>query len=153
MGRESSMESTAKQNVSFCHCGLPTAMKTSWTTHNPSRRFLGCQLYGNSENRRPCRYFEWVDPPMTPRDKAVVLGLLKKIKEMEKKEMEMKKRNERILWCLGFALTILTVLLLKWNLEVEFVVDMIFNLEYLGWFVLCYVLWKCDEWMICLLLT
>ena len=107
---ESSCESSAV--VKFCYCGLPSIMKTSWSADNLGRRFRGCPLYGNLENVVPCRYFDWVEPTLSSRARIVVVGLLKKIREMERKEieriererteMEMKKRKERIRWILWF---------------------------------------------------
>ncbi|KAL4313079.1 hypothetical protein GQ457_01G010190 [Hibiscus cannabinus] len=76
--------------IPLCHCGLPTEMKTSWTTRNPGRRFFGCKNHGK---RKSCRFMSWYDPPMTSRATVVVNGLLKKCNVLERE-----RKKERIMW-------------------------------------------------------
>ncbi|KAK9713698.1 hypothetical protein RND81_06G045400 [Saponaria officinalis] len=46
--------SNSSRNPSKCKCSVLPALLTSWTSHNPGRRFLACKF-------RFCKYFRWVD--------------------------------------------------------------------------------------------
>ncbi|CAN1254027.1 hypothetical protein LINPERPRIM_LOCUS8509 [Linum perenne] len=60
-----------------CRCGESVVLLTSWTEKNPGRRFYRC---------RRCNFFRWFDPSVQPRSKAVINGLLRKVKECERLE-------------------------------------------------------------------
>ena len=50
---------------------------------------------------KACRFFEWVDPPMSQRAKAVITGLLRKIDKIEKEHdnaIRRKTRGGRMKW-------------------------------------------------------
>ncbi|KAK9691904.1 hypothetical protein RND81_09G227500 [Saponaria officinalis] len=74
-----------------CHCGFPTAMKTSWTVHNPGRRFLTCKLYDPDLGMPGCNFFKWVDEDMSNWQNNVILELLNENKHLKD---ELKQRNE-----------------------------------------------------------
>ncbi|CAK9133668.1 unnamed protein product [Ilex paraguariensis] len=40
------MEELAKMEPTPCYCRRMGKMRTSWTTTNPGRRFIGCERYG-----------------------------------------------------------------------------------------------------------
>ena len=82
----------APSAIPVCYCGEPAAMKTSWSDENPGRRFFGCPRYRRFSNGH-CRFFLWFDAPLTGRSKAVIVGLLRKVKKDE-----VAKRKERIGW-------------------------------------------------------
>ncbi|MBA0556469.1 hypothetical protein Golob_026567, partial [Gossypium lobatum] len=63
--------------IAVCYCGNPTKLNTSWSNDNPGRRFFGCKKFG-SGFQKPCQFFSWFDPPLTPYSQIVLLGLLKK---------------------------------------------------------------------------
>ncbi|KAJ9542236.1 hypothetical protein OSB04_028742, partial [Centaurea solstitialis] len=42
----------------LCYCGDKMKLRTSWTSTNPGRRFLGCP---NFECGKKCNMFYWVD--------------------------------------------------------------------------------------------
>lgn len=44
-----------------CKCGYALAIRTSWTTQNPGRRFLACKFYDPETEIRGCDSFYWVD--------------------------------------------------------------------------------------------
>ncbi|TYH06939.1 hypothetical protein E1A91_A08G182400v1 [Gossypium mustelinum] len=89
--------------IPVCYCGNPAKLNTSWSNDNPGRRFFGRKKF-SSGFRKPCRFFSWFDPPLTPRLRVVLLGLLKKVKTLEDA-----RKRERRTWFL--VLVIVTVLL------------------------------------------
>ncbi|KAB2097170.1 hypothetical protein ERO13_A01G145614v2 [Gossypium hirsutum] len=79
-----------------CSCGDLAKLIMSWSNDNPGRRFFGCNKFG-SRFRKPCRFFSWFDPSLTPRSRMVLLGLLKKLRTLE----DTRKRERRTwFWCL-----------------------------------------------------
>ncbi|MBA0639996.1 hypothetical protein Goklo_022986, partial [Gossypium klotzschianum] len=62
--------------IPVCYCGNLAKLNTSWSNGNPGRRFFGCKKFG-SGFRKPCQFFTWFDPPLTPRSRIVWFGLLK----------------------------------------------------------------------------
>ncbi|GMI66651.1 hypothetical protein HRI_000334400 [Hibiscus trionum] len=83
-----------EEPVEFSVCGyeIPAQLKTLWSIDNPGRRFFGRKNHG-SLLHRAFRFFSWSDPPMTPRARVVLLGLLKRIRENE-----VQRRKERLCW-------------------------------------------------------
>ncbi|KAH1056829.1 hypothetical protein J1N35_034894 [Gossypium stocksii] len=71
MRRKGKME--VPEVIPVCYCGNPAKLTTSWSNDNPRRRFFGCKKFG-SRFRKPCRFFSWFDPPLTPRSRVVLLG-------------------------------------------------------------------------------
>ncbi|PWA34983.1 hypothetical protein CTI12_AA613820 [Artemisia annua] len=49
----------------LCGCGEVARLRTSWTQHNPARRFLGCPNYLDPTTN--CNFFQWVDAPLPNR--------------------------------------------------------------------------------------
>ncbi|KAH1098449.1 hypothetical protein J1N35_015370, partial [Gossypium stocksii] len=76
--------------IPVCYCENPAKLNMSWSNDNPGRRFFGCKKFG-SRFRKPCRFFSWFDPPLMPRSRFVVLGLLKKVRALE----DARKRERR----------------------------------------------------------
>ncbi|KAL8496837.1 hypothetical protein ACS0TY_020497 [Phlomoides rotata] len=77
------MSSTTSSSIeggsgTICFCGKETRICTSWTDHNPGRRFHGCKDWNH-------------DTEMSPRAKYVILSLLK-----EKREFVKPKNQENI---------------------------------------------------------
>ncbi|TYH06458.1 hypothetical protein ES288_A08G157300v1 [Gossypium darwinii] len=89
--------------ISMCFYGDPAKLSMSWSNDNPGRRFLGCNKFG-SRFQKPCQFFSWFDPPLTPRSRMVLLGLLKRLRTLEDA-----RKRERRTWFL--VLVIVTVLL------------------------------------------
>ncbi|KAB2047549.1 hypothetical protein ERO13_A13G051550v2 [Gossypium hirsutum] len=89
--------------VPVCHCRNPAKLNMSWSNDNPDRRFFGCKKF-DSRFQKPCRFFSWFDPPLTPHSRIVLLGLLKKVRTLEDA-----RKRERRTWLL--VLVIVTVLL------------------------------------------
>ncbi|KAL4384940.1 hypothetical protein GQ457_15G016590 [Hibiscus cannabinus] len=79
-------------NVPSCFCGRPASLRTAWTDNNAGRRFYGCANHGHGFRRRSCNFFSWYDPPLNPRSRAIIVGLLRKVKAMERG-----RRSERIM--------------------------------------------------------
>ena len=77
--------------MEMCFCNKVSVVKTSWTDRNPGRRFLS---YGK---RNGCSFFIWIDPPMCDRARVIILGLLRRLTEMEEEIMRAKRRV-KILW-------------------------------------------------------
>ncbi|KAK6137742.1 hypothetical protein DH2020_028494 [Rehmannia glutinosa] len=79
-----------------CFCGKRAVTRTTWTKENPGRRFNACLHFG----RGGCRLFEWEDPPMCHRAKAIIPGLLRKINKLEgetkKLESEVQKLEDKV---------------------------------------------------------
>lgn len=88
--------------VRFCRCKQLLSSTTSWTNANPGRRFVSCSK---------CGFFDWVDPPMCERARAIIPGLLRKLNRYQAmeneaaeraRETEMKmqaaKKREKWLW-------------------------------------------------------
>ena len=46
---------------------------------NPDRRFIDCSLF----QRKGCAFFEWVDPPLSEREKEVIIILHEKNTKLE----------------------------------------------------------------------
>ncbi|KAH1129834.1 hypothetical protein J1N35_001212 [Gossypium stocksii] len=91
------------ESLLLCYYGNPAKLNMSWSYDNPGRRFFGCKKFGN-RFRKPCRFFSWFDPPLTPRSRVVLLRLLKKVRTLEDA-----RKRERRTWF--FVLVIVTVLL------------------------------------------
>ncbi|KAK4417213.1 hypothetical protein Salat_2546900 [Sesamum alatum] len=80
-----SERSYGSSNVS-CKCGKQARLKCSWTNENPGRRFYSCEDYKKIRHgRHGCDFFLWEDPPVCPRAMVVVPGLLRNIREKEKR--------------------------------------------------------------------
>ncbi|KAK9698639.1 hypothetical protein RND81_08G119900 [Saponaria officinalis] len=75
--------SNSSRNPSKCKCSMPPALLTSWTSHNPGRRFLACKF-------RFCKYFRWVDEEQSEWQRDVINQLL-----LEKKLLQSDNDNLR----------------------------------------------------------
>ncbi|KAK2648583.1 hypothetical protein Ddye_016072, partial [Dipteronia dyeriana] len=53
---------------------------TSWIDSNPRRHFFGCSKFQGDDN---CCFFRWYDPSICTRSKKIILGLLRRISELE----------------------------------------------------------------------
>ncbi|XP_077243069.1 uncharacterized protein LOC143883611 [Tasmannia lanceolata] len=79
-----------------CHCGQRAPLRTSWTSTNFGRRFLGCSGY---EMNASCGFFEWVDPPICVRGSAIVPKVMQKfskvLAELQRLDAEVDKYRRR----------------------------------------------------------
>ncbi|KAK9677586.1 hypothetical protein RND81_11G153500 [Saponaria officinalis] len=76
--------SNSSRNPSKCKCSVPPALLTSWTSHNPGRRFLACKFC--------CyKYFRWVDEEQSEWQRDVINQLL-----LEKKLLQSDNDNLRV---------------------------------------------------------
>ncbi|KAL4340268.1 hypothetical protein GQ457_08G028190 [Hibiscus cannabinus] len=82
--RPSNWEVGIEESIAFplCGCGFPAQLRTSWPNDNHGRSLFGCKNHG-SVVHHACRFFSLCDPPMTPRARVVLLGLLKRIRANE----------------------------------------------------------------------
>ncbi|XP_077215957.1 uncharacterized protein LOC143850612 [Tasmannia lanceolata] len=62
-----------------CHCGQPAPIRTSWTSSNFGRRFLGCSGY---EINAACKFFEWIDPLICAQGSVVVARVMETQKKL-----------------------------------------------------------------------
>ncbi|KAK9691283.1 hypothetical protein RND81_09G187100 [Saponaria officinalis] len=76
--------SNTYRNPSKCKCSVPPALLTSWTSHNPGRRFLACKFSF-------CKYFRWVDEEQSEWQRDVINQLLS-----EKKLLQSENNNLRV---------------------------------------------------------
>ncbi|KAK9689175.1 hypothetical protein RND81_09G040900 [Saponaria officinalis] len=76
--------SNTSRNPSKCKCSVSPALLTSWTSHNPGRRFLACKF-------RFCKYFRWVDEEQSEWKRDVINQLL-----LEKKLLQSENNNLRV---------------------------------------------------------
>ncbi|KAK9714837.1 hypothetical protein RND81_06G123800 [Saponaria officinalis] len=76
--------STSYRNPTKCKCSVPSALLTSWTSHNPGRRFLACKFCF-------CKYFRWVDEDQSEWQRDVINQLL-----LEKKLLQSDNDNLRV---------------------------------------------------------
>ncbi|KAL2472505.1 GRF-type domain-containing protein [Abeliophyllum distichum] len=88
MAMENSSSITKNKDEQVCLCGHISATRTSWTENNTGRRFRGCRFYGRAD---ACDYFSWVDPPLHPRYKNIINGLLRKANNNDNMEIEMRR--------------------------------------------------------------
>ncbi|XP_074303774.1 uncharacterized protein LOC141638266 [Silene latifolia] len=79
--------------VPNCWCGIPAAVKTSWTFQNPGRKFIACKFYNPETDMRGCRFFNWIDEDMTYWQRSVINDLLKEQKSLKN---ELKKQNKEV---------------------------------------------------------
>ncbi|KAB2010146.1 hypothetical protein ES319_D10G216700v1 [Gossypium barbadense] len=86
--------------IPVCYCGNAAKLNTSWSNDNPGRRFFGCKKFG-SGFKKQCLFFSWFDPPLTPRSRIVLLGLLRKVRTLEDA-----RRRERRTWFLVLVFVI-----------------------------------------------
>ncbi|KAK9757216.1 hypothetical protein RND81_01G148800 [Saponaria officinalis] len=76
--------STFSRIPTKCKSSVPPALLTSWTSHNPGRRFLACKF-------RFCKYFSWVDEEQSEWQRDVINQLL-----LEKKMLQSDNDNLRV---------------------------------------------------------
>ncbi|KAG5522558.1 hypothetical protein RHGRI_034645 [Rhododendron griersonianum] len=71
-----------------CGCGRRVVMRTSLTTKNLGRRFLGCINY---KQKNGCNFFVWIDPETCPRgvEYAKIMQAKKEALEGEVEELKM----------------------------------------------------------------
>ncbi|KAG8378642.1 hypothetical protein BUALT_Bualt07G0006600 [Buddleja alternifolia] len=84
----------------FCPCGTNTVMKTSWTNHNPGRRYIACERFKQING---CNYyFVWIDPPICTRARQIIPGLLRRVNRFEEDlnrfEEDLKKKRNRFMF-------------------------------------------------------
>ncbi|KAH1098220.1 hypothetical protein J1N35_015141, partial [Gossypium stocksii] len=75
--------------ISACYCGNLANLRTSWSNSNQCRRLLGCKKYGSSV-QNACHFFAWLDPPLMPYSRIMLLDVLKKVRIIEDAKRERK---------------------------------------------------------------
>ncbi|PIN17286.1 DNA-(apurinic or apyrimidinic site) lyase [Handroanthus impetiginosus] len=101
------MSHISETRVTDCYCGKIAILKTSWTNDNPGRHFRVCPNTGGRGPALQCGFFMWVDPPMCPRGRAIIPGLLRKLKARDEEIASLKKRLRvmvAVILLLGFLL-------------------------------------------------
>ena len=85
------------------HCGAATKITTSWTDHNPGRRFRLCPN---------CAFSRWYDPPMCPRSVVIIPGLLRRINNLQEASMHnaSNARQMKVLLFISWFLFIIYVM-------------------------------------------
>ncbi|KAM7497181.1 hypothetical protein LguiA_021595 [Lonicera macranthoides] len=87
-----SRSSSSVNSRSSCHCGYPVVMKTSKTSKNPGRRFIGCR---NWRSETSCGFFDWIDTNSTQSNLEISNEYLKKeIEDLKKVNGDLKKVND-----------------------------------------------------------
>ncbi|KAK6149751.1 hypothetical protein DH2020_017276 [Rehmannia glutinosa] len=101
-----------------CYCGRRAALRTSWTDDNPGRRFHSCIQY----TRGGCSFFDWEDPPMCRRSKAIIPGLLRRIntlkeevKTLEGEVGELQRTNRKLFQFVVWLPCIFVVVVWIWS--------------------------------------
>ncbi|KAL4340360.1 hypothetical protein GQ457_08G016130 [Hibiscus cannabinus] len=85
-----------KKPIPLCQCGVPAALRTSWTKDNLGRKFFGCPNF--QKKARNCLSFKWFDAKILDRTKVVIVGLLK-----SKGAMEKARKTEPVIWVIYLA--------------------------------------------------
>ncbi|PWA44337.1 zinc finger, GRF-type [Artemisia annua] len=83
-----------------CFCGNQALLHTSWTDHNPCRRFFSCAQIGHVSFNVNCGFFEWVDPPMCARSIHIIPGLLRSRNALQQLVNAMAAANTKLKICL-----------------------------------------------------
>ncbi|KAL3507204.1 hypothetical protein ACH5RR_032586 [Cinchona calisaya] len=78
-------------------CASVDKIRNSWTNANPSRRFLGCGRYGQTN---ACNVFAWHDPKICDRARQVIPGLIGCISRYEDELEKRKKKMRLLVWFL-----------------------------------------------------
>ncbi|KAK9705532.1 hypothetical protein RND81_07G064200 [Saponaria officinalis] len=88
MSRESG--SSSGRTYSKCNCKVPLALRKSWTSENPGRRFFTCKFYNPGTNFRGCEFFKWYDQNQCGWQRDVINELVLE-KKLLSKELEIVK--------------------------------------------------------------
>ncbi|XP_031096991.1 uncharacterized protein LOC116001243 [Ipomoea triloba] len=72
-------------SVEVCGCGQEMVLRTSWTNENPGRRYWECSRHKDG-------FMRWYDPPMCPRSKRIIPGLLRRINKIEEENVKLKSK-------------------------------------------------------------
>ncbi|KAK4604034.1 hypothetical protein RGQ29_012515 [Quercus rubra] len=104
----SSSGSLRKRGPTRCFCSEKPVLVVSWTPDNPGRRFYG---YPNYWVGRKCKFFQWHDDEIYERGKVLISEQRKRILTLEVAIVGYRKREKRLLICLGLSLVICEMLL------------------------------------------
>nr|XP_023874853.1 uncharacterized protein LOC111987374 [Quercus suber] len=117
----SSSGSLRKRGPTQCFCLEKPVLVVSWTPNNPGRRFYGCPNYWVRYNGfylalgcqvgRKCKFFQWRDDEICERDKMLIPKQRQRILTLEAAIVGYRKREKRLLICLGLSLVISGMLL------------------------------------------
>ncbi|XP_050203381.1 uncharacterized protein LOC126653517 [Mercurialis annua] len=77
-----------------CLHDLVASVYTAYTKGNPGRRFYRCKLREYDD----CKFFEWIDPEVTGREKKVINKIFEKRDELEE-ALKLKTETEAKLRC------------------------------------------------------
>ncbi|KAK4581740.1 hypothetical protein RGQ29_025060 [Quercus rubra] len=104
----SSSGSLRKRGPTQCFCSERPVLVVSWTPENPGRRFYECPNYWVG---RKCKFFQWHDNEIYKRDKVLIPEQRRQILTLEADIAGYRKREKRLLICLGLSLVISGMLL------------------------------------------
>ncbi|XP_050241862.1 uncharacterized protein LOC126690777 [Quercus robur] len=104
----SSSGSLRKRGPARCFCSERPVVVVSWTSDNPGRRFYGCPNYWVG---RKCKFFQWLDDEICERGKVLIPEQRQRILTLEAAIVGYRKREKRLLICLGLSLVISGMLL------------------------------------------
>ncbi|XP_019184342.1 PREDICTED: uncharacterized protein LOC109179290 [Ipomoea nil] len=80
-------------STEVCECGQELSLRTSWTNDNPGRRYWECS---GCKDGSSYTFVKWYDPPMCPRSKRIIPGLLKKINKCEEEKAKLKSKPRSV---------------------------------------------------------
>nr|XP_023905051.1 uncharacterized protein LOC112016802 [Quercus suber]POE44698.1 hypothetical protein CFP56_76970 [Quercus suber] len=104
----SSSGSLRKRGPTRCFCSEKPVLVVSWTPDNPGRRFYGCPNYWVG---RKCKFFKWHDDEICERGKVLIPEQRQRILTLEVDIAGYRKREKRLVICLGLSLLICGMLL------------------------------------------
>ncbi|KAL4580018.1 hypothetical protein LXL04_016191 [Taraxacum kok-saghyz] len=84
-----------------CNCKdkIRSKLRQSNSDDNPARRFYNCarSMVSSSTAQKPCKFFDWLDDPLTPHYKAYVDGLREELRKRgdNHEVMKLKKKVEK----------------------------------------------------------
>lgn len=84
----------------LCYCGVECNVVVSKSQRNAGRRFYGCKAYIDAQTHQglhSCKFFEWLDPPLTDRGVQYALEMQAKVSRLER--MNIAIRNEMLAGC------------------------------------------------------
>ncbi|GER50530.1 GRF zinc finger containing protein [Striga asiatica] len=76
-----------------CECRKRVVLRTSWIDDHPGRRFHSCLSW----KKGGCKSFEWEDPLICWRAKAIIPGILRRVNALEDENKALRQKNMRLL--------------------------------------------------------
>ncbi|XP_065619328.1 uncharacterized protein LOC136063216 [Quercus suber] len=107
----SSSGSLRKRGPTRCFCSEKPVLVVSWTPDNPGRRYDGFYLPLGCQVGRKCKFFQWHDDEICEHGKVLIPKQRQRILTLEAAIIGYRKREKRLLICLGLSLVISGMLL------------------------------------------